>query len=57
VRNHVGQTQYRLKATLALGYHYGDGPTAISTCPKEESIPIKFPQSSWGSPCSELRAV
>lgn len=36
------KTQYGLKAMLALGRRYGEGPVLISTLSKEESIPIKF---------------
>lgn len=36
------RTQYGLKAVLALGRRYGEGPVLISTLSKEESIPIKF---------------
>ena len=36
------RTQYGLKAMLALGRRYGEGPVPISTLSKEESIPIKF---------------
>jgi Rrf2 family protein len=36
------RTQYGLKAMLALGSRYGEGPVLISTLAKEESIPIKF---------------
>jgi len=36
------KTQYGLKAVLALGRRYGEGPILISTLSKEESIPIKF---------------
>ena len=36
------RTQYGLKAMLALGRRYGEGPVLISTLAKEESIPIKF---------------
>jgi len=36
------KTQYGLKAMLALGRRYGEGPILISTLSKEESIPIKF---------------
>jgi Rrf2 family protein len=36
------RTQYGLKAMLALGSRYGEGPVLISTLSKEESIPIKF---------------
>jgi Rrf2 family protein len=36
------RTQYGLKAMLALGYRYGDGPTPIATLSKQESIPIRF---------------
>jgi len=36
------RTQYGLKAILALGSRFGEGPVLISTLAKEESIPIKF---------------
>jgi Rrf2 family protein len=36
------RTQYGLKAMLALGSRYGEGPILISTLAKEESIPLKF---------------
>jgi Rrf2 family protein len=36
------RTQYGLKAILALGSRFGEGPVLISTLSKEESIPIKF---------------
>jgi Rrf2 family protein len=36
------RTQYGLKAMLALGSRFGDGPVLISTLSKEESIPLKF---------------
>jgi len=36
------RTQYGLKAMLALGRRYGEGPVLISTLSREESIPIKF---------------
>lgn len=36
------RTQYGLKAMLALGRKYREGPILISTLAKEESIPIKF---------------
>jgi Rrf2 family protein len=36
------RTQYGLKAILALGSRYGEGPVLISTLSKEQSIPIKF---------------
>jgi Rrf2 family protein len=36
------RTQYALKAMLALGSRYGEGPVLISTLSKEESIPLKF---------------
>jgi DNA-binding IscR family transcriptional regulator len=34
------RTQYGLKAMLALGRRYGEGPVLISTLSKEESIPF-----------------
>ena len=36
------RTQYGLKAVLALGRRYGEGPILISRLAEEESIPIKF---------------
>jgi Rrf2 family protein len=36
------RTQYGIKAMLALGRRYGEGPVQISTLAKEETIPIKF---------------
>jgi Rrf2 family protein len=36
------RTQYGLKAMLALGSRYGEGPVPIATLSKEETIPIKF---------------
>jgi len=36
------RTQYGLKAMLALGSRYGEGPVLIATLSKQESIPIKF---------------
>ena len=36
------RTQYGLKAVLALGRRYGEGPVLISRLAEEESIPIKF---------------
>ena len=36
------RTQYGLKAMLALGTRYGEGPVLIATLAKEEGIPIKF---------------
>jgi Rrf2 family protein len=36
------RTQYGIKAMLALGRRYGEGPVLISTLAKEEAIPIKF---------------
>ena len=36
------RTQYGLKALLALGEHYREGPMLIATLAKQESIPIKF---------------
>jgi len=36
------RTQYGLKAMLALGSRYGEGPTLIATLSKQETIPIKF---------------
>jgi Rrf2 family protein len=36
------RTQYGLKAVLALGSRYGEGPIPIATISREESIPIKF---------------
>ena len=36
------RTQYGLKAMLALGRKYREGPIMIGTLAREESIPIKF---------------
>src|SRR5215467_13930598 len=36
------RTQYGLKAMLALGSRFGQGPVLIATLSKEEGIPIKF---------------
>jgi len=36
------RTQYGLKAVLALGRKYREGPVLIATLAKEEDIPIKF---------------
>jgi Rrf2 family protein len=36
------RTQYGLKAVLALGRRYGEGPVLIATLSNEEGIPLKF---------------
>jgi len=36
------RTQYGLKAVLALGRRYGEGPVPITTLSDEEGIPLKF---------------
>ena len=36
------RTQYGLRAVLALGRRYGDGPVLIATLATEEGIPLKF---------------
>jgi Rrf2 family protein len=36
------RTQYGLKAMLALGIRYGDGPILIATLSQQETIPTKF---------------
>jgi Rrf2 family protein len=36
------RTQYGLKAVLALGRRYGEGPVLIATLSSEETIPLKF---------------
>src|SRR5438128_2244354 len=36
------RTQYALKAMLALGRRYGEGPVLIATLSREQTIPIKF---------------
>lgn len=36
------RTQYGLKAMLALGRRYKEGPVLIGTLAREEAIPIKF---------------
>jgi len=36
------RTQYGLKALVALGQRYGEGPVLIATLASEEHIPLKF---------------
>jgi Rrf2 family protein len=36
------RTQYGLKALLALGKRYGEGPVLIATLSREQTIPMKF---------------
>ena len=36
------KTQYGMKAMLALGRRYREGPVMIGTLAREESIPVKF---------------
>jgi Rrf2 family protein len=36
------RTQYGLKAMLALGSRYGEGPVLIATLSKQEHVPIRF---------------
>jgi Rrf2 family protein len=36
------RTQYGLKAMLALGSQYGEGPVLIAALSRQETIPIKF---------------
>ena len=36
------RTQYGLKAVIALGRRYGEGPVLIATLSAEETIPLKF---------------
>jgi Rrf2 family protein len=36
------RTQYGLKAGIALGRRYGEGPVLIATLAAEETIPLKF---------------
>src|SRR5882724_7346807 len=36
------RTQYGMKAMIALGRRYREGPILISTLAREESIPLKF---------------
>jgi Rrf2 family protein len=36
------RTQYGLKAIIALGRRYGEGPVLIATLSSEETIPLKF---------------
>ena len=36
------RTQYGLKAVIALGQRYGDGPILIATLANQEAIPLKF---------------
>jgi len=42
VRTISKRTQYGLKAMLALGRRYKEGPVLIGTLAREEAIPIKF---------------
>ncbi|MBV9769155.1 MAG: Rrf2 family transcriptional regulator [Bryobacterales bacterium] len=35
-------TQYGLKAAIALGRRYGEGPVLIATLATEETVPLKF---------------
>jgi Rrf2 family protein len=42
VRTISKKTQYGLKAMLALGRRYGEGPVLIATLSEQESIPLKF---------------
>jgi len=42
VRTISKRTQYGLKAMLALGRKYREGPVLIGTLAREEAIPIKF---------------
>lgn len=42
VRTISKRTQYGLKAMLALGRRYGQGPVLIAVMAKEEAIPVKF---------------
>jgi len=39
------RTQYALKAMLALGRRYRQGPVLIASLAQEESIPVKFLES------------
>jgi DNA-binding IscR family transcriptional regulator len=39
------RTEYGLKAVIALGRHYGDGPVLIATLSSDETIPLKFLES------------
>jgi len=36
------RTQYALKALLALGRRYGQGPVIVATLAAEETVPLKF---------------
>src|SRR5215469_8465143 len=36
------RTQYGLKAVIALGRRYGEGPVLIASLSAEETIPLKF---------------
>ena len=42
MRTITKRTQYGLKAMLALGRRYGEGPVLIATLAKQESVPLKF---------------
>ena len=42
MRTITKRTQYGLKAMLALGRRYGEGPVLIATLSKQESVPLKF---------------
>ncbi len=42
VRTISKRTQYGLKAMLALGRRFGEGPVLIATLAAEENIPVKF---------------
>ena len=36
------RTQYGLRAVIALGKKYGEGPVLIASLAKDEGIPVKF---------------
>ena len=36
------RNQYGLKAMLALGRRFGEGPVPIATLAQQETIPLKF---------------
>ena len=42
MRNISKRTQYGIKAVLALGRKFGEGPVLIAKLAREEQIPLKF---------------
>ena len=42
MRTRSKKTQYGMKAMVALGRRYREGPVMIGTLAREESIPVKF---------------